>query len=105
MGLNLKVYRARKVCRQLCKEGIKVARCTVERLMKYVGLKGSFCTRKLRTTIADESLARSADLVCRNFTALRPNQLWVVGLAYVAIYRGFACVAFIIDVFARFIIG
>ena len=91
--------------RQLNREGIKVARCTVERLMKDMGLKGVIRGRKIRTTIPDESANRPADLVCRNFIALRPNQLWVADLTYVAMYSGFAYVAFVIDVFARFIVG
>jgi len=102
---NFQVYGARKVWRQLNREGIKVARCTVERLMKDMGLKGVVRGRKLRTTIADESLARPADLVCRNFTALRPNQLWVADLTYVAVRSGFVYAAFVIDIFARFIVG
>lgn len=68
--------------------------------MKDMDLKGAFCGRKLRTTIIDESLARAADLVCRNFTALCPNQLQVAGLAYIAMYSGFVYVAFVIDVSA-----
>ena len=102
---NFQVYGARKVWRQLNREGIKVARCTVERLMKDMGLKGVIRGRKIRTTIPDESANRPADLVCRNFIALRPNQLWVADLTYVAMYSGFAYVAFVIDVFARFIVG
>ena len=102
---NFQVYGARKVWRQLDREGIKVARCTVERLMKDMGLKGVVRGRKIRTTIPDESANRPADLVCRNFTALRPNQLWVADLTYVAVRSGFVYAAFVIDTFARFIVG
>ena len=73
--------------------------------MKDMGLKGVIRGRKLRTTIADESLARPADLVGKNFTALRPNQLWVADLTYVAVRSGFVYAAFVIDTFARFIVG
>ena len=102
---NFQVYGARKVWRQLDREGIKVARCTVERLMKDMGLKGVVRGRKIRTTIPDESANRPADLVGKNFTALRPNQLWVADLTYVAVCSGFVYAAFVIDTFARFIVG
>ena len=102
---NFQVYGARKVWRQLNREGIKVARCTVERLMRAMGLEGAVRGRKVRTTIADESAARPADLVSREFTANRPNELWVADLTYVATWRGFVYVAFVIDVFARTIVG
>ncbi len=99
-------YYERKVWRQLNREGISVARCTVERLMKSLGLQG--VTRgnsSIRTTVADEAAVRPADLVQRNFTADCPNQLWVADFTYVATWQGFVYVAFIIDVFARYIIG
>jgi len=102
---NFQVYGARKVWRQLNREGIEVARCTVERLMRDLGLAGAVRGRKCRTTIADDSAVRPADLVCREVTALRPNQLWVSDLTYVATWQGFVYVAFVIDVFSRMIVG
>lgn len=102
---NLEVYGAKKVWRQLHREGIAVARCTVARLMRDLGLRGVVRGRRGRTTIPDEAAARPADLVARNFTAIRPNQLWVSDLTYVATWRGFVYVAFVIDVFARRIVG
>ncbi|BBO73087.1 transposase [Desulfosarcina widdelii] len=77
---NRQVYGARKVWRQLLREGFVVARCTVERLMRQMGLQGVVRGKKVRTTIADEIAARPADLVERNFTAAHPNQLWVADL-------------------------
>jgi transposase InsO family protein len=102
---NFRVYGVRKVWRQMKREGIDVARCTVERLMRQAGLQGAVRGRKFKTTIADEAAVRPADLVKRDFTATRPNQLWVADLTYVATWRGFVYVAFIIDVFARLIVG
>ena len=102
---NFRVYGARKVWHQLNREGIAVARCTVERLMRQMGLQGAVRGRKFKTTIADDGAARPADLVDRNFTADRPNQLWVADLTYVATWRGFVFVAFVIDVFSRTIVG
>jgi transposase InsO family protein len=102
---NFGVYGARKVWRQLNREGIPVARCTVERLMRDLGLSGAVRGRKFKTTIADDTAARPADLVCREFTASRPNQLWVSDLTYVATWQGFVYVAFVIDVFSRMIVG
>lgn len=102
---NLRVYGARKVWRQLNREGIEVARCAVERLMRSMGLQGAVRGRKFKTTVADDGATRPADLVNRNFTASRPNQLWVADLTYVATWRGFVFVAFVIDVFARMIVG
>ncbi|MCK4599095.1 IS3 family transposase [Candidatus Bipolaricaulota bacterium] len=102
---NRRVYGARKVWRQLRREGIEVARCTVERLMRQLGLAGAVRGRKTRTTIPDEEAMRPADLVKRNFTATRPNQLWVADLTYMATLAGFVYVAFIIDVFSRMIVG
>ncbi len=102
---NFQVYGARKVWRQLNREGIRVARCTVERLMRDVGLSGAVRGRTFKTTIADDTAARPADLVCREFTASRPNQLWVSDLTYVATWQGFVYVAFVIDVFSRMIVG
>ena len=102
---NFQVYGARKVWRQLHREDIAVARCTVERLMRSLGLRGAVRGRKFKTTVAAAGAARPADLVKRNFTASRPNELWVADLTYVATWRGFVFVAFIIDVLARVIVG
>jgi len=102
---NFRVYGARKVWRQLNREGITVARCTVERLMRAMGLQGAVRGRKFKTTVWEDSATRPADLVNRDFTASRPNQLWVADLTYVSTWRGFVFVAFVIDVFARMIVG
>ena len=102
---NRQVYGARKVWRQLRRENFKVARCTVERLMRQLGLQGAVRGRKPKTTIPDEAAARPADLVERDFTADQPNQLWVADLTYVATWLGFVYVAFVIDVFSRMIVG
>jgi len=102
---NRRVYGARKVWLQLRREGITVARCTVERLMRRMGLVGVIRGRKPRTTIPDEAASRPADLVERDFTAAHPNQLWVADLTYVATWAGFVYVAFVIDVFSRMIVG
>jgi putative transposase len=102
---NRSVYGARKVWRQLKREDISVARCTVERLMRHSGLKGVVRGRKVKTTVPDDAAERPLDLVQRQFTATAPNQLWVADLTYVATWRGFVYVAFIIDVFARTIVG
>ena len=102
---NRQVYGARKVWRQLHREGFAVARCTVERLMRQMGLRGVVRGKKVRTTIPDEVASRPADLVERDFTAAYPNQLWVADLTYVATWAGFVYVAFVIDVFSRMIVG
>ena len=102
---NFMVYGARKVWRQLNREGIKVARCTVERLMRALGLRGAVRGKKIRTTIPSATSEQPLDLVKRDFTASRPNQLWVADFTYVATWKGFSYVAFIIDVFARMIVG
>ncbi len=102
---NFEVYGAKKVWKQLNREGIAVARCTVARLMRSLGLRGAVRGRKFKTTIADDAAARPLDLVDRDFTASRPNQLWVSDLTYVATWHGFVYVAFVIDVFARRIVG
>jgi len=99
------VYGARKVWRQLHREGIAVARCTVERLMGELGLEGVRRGKAHRTTTPDETTARPADLVDRHFAAQRPNQLWVADLTYVATWSGFVYVAFVIDAFSRFLVG
>ena len=102
---NLQVYGVRKIWRQLTREGIRVARCSVARLMREMGLQGAVRGRRFKTTIADDAAARPADLVNRTFTATRPNALWVADLTYVATWAGFVYVAFVIDVFARVIVG
>ena len=103
---NFGVYGARKVWRQLAREGVPVARCTVERLMRQMGLHGAVRGRRFKkTTIVDEAAAKPLDRVQRNFTAGSPNQLWVADLTYVATWTGFAYVAFITDVFSRRIVG
>ena len=103
---NFAVYGAEKVWRQLLREDVAVARCTVERLMREMGLRGVVRGRAYRvTTVADESATRPPDLVERNFRATRPNELWVADLTYVATWVGFVYVAFVIDVFSRAIVG
>ena len=102
---NYNVYGARKIWRQLKREGYEVAKCTIERLMRAMGLQGVVRGRRFKTTIPDEMASRPADLVDRKFVADRPNQLWVADLTYVATWRGFAFVAFVIDVYARMIVG
>jgi len=102
---NFRVYGARKVWRQLNRETIRVARCTVERLMRQLGLQGVVRGRRCRTTISDADADRPADLVNRQFTATRPDQLWVADFTYVVTWSDFVYVAFIIDVFARKIVG
>jgi putative transposase len=99
------VYGARKVWRQLHREGIAVARCTVERLMRELGLEGVRRGKARGTTTPDETTARPVDLVDRHFAAQRPNQLWVADLTYVASWSGFVYVAFVIDAFSRFLVG
>jgi putative transposase len=102
---NFGVYGARKVWRQLGREGIDVARCTVERLMGELGLEGARRGKRHRTTIPHEGAPRPADLVERDFSAERPNQLWVADLTYVTTWSGFVYVALVIDAFSRFIVG
>ena len=100
------VYGPRKVWRQLRREGIRTARCTVERLMHAMGLRGTVRGRAWKvTTQSNPATTRPADLVDRQFVATRPNQLWVADFTYVATWRGFVYVAFVIDVFARRIVG
>lgn len=101
---NYSVYGARKVWRQLLREGFSVARCTVERLMKMMGLRGVLRGKVIRTTISRKTAA-AADRVHRQFVAERPNQLWCADFTYVSTWQGFAYVAFIIDVFAGMIVG
>jgi putative transposase len=102
---NYGVYGARKVWRQLHREGTAVARCTVERLMRQAGLAGAVRGATRRTTTPDPRAARPEDLVERQFAAQRPNELWVVDFTYVATWCGFVYVAFCVDVFARVITG
>nr|WP_171002210.1 IS3 family transposase [Escherichia coli] len=101
---NHKVYGVRKVWRQLLREGIRVARCTVARLMAVMGLAGVLRGKKVRTTISRKAVA-AGDRVNRQFVAERPYQLWVADFTYVSTWRGFVYVAFIIDVFAGYIVG
>jgi len=102
---NFQVYGAKKVWRQLKRERIAAARCTVERLMKRLGIQGVIRGARCWTTVADDTLTRPADRVHRQFTATRPNQLWVADITFVATWAGFVYVAFVIDVFARRIVG
>ncbi len=102
---HLQVYGADKVWRQLNREGIEVARCTVERLMKRLGLQGVRRGKAVRTTVPDHSAPRPLDRVNRQFKADRPNQLWVSDFTYVSTWQGWLYVAFVIDVFARRIVG
>jgi putative transposase len=104
-GANFGVYGARKVWHQLNREGISVARCTVERLMREVGLEGVRRGTSRRTTTPDHTAPRPADLVERNFSASRPNELWVADLTYVATWSGFVYAAFVVDVYSRFVVG
>src|SRR5690606_127227 len=102
---NLRVYGADKVWRQLNREGISVARCTVERLMRAQGLQGVRRGKRVRTTIADAKANCPFDRVNRQFHADRPNQLWVSDFTYVSTWQGWLYVAFVIDVYARRIVG
>lgn len=102
---NFQAYGARKVWRELVREGFVVARCTVERLMRSMGLQGVVRGKAKRTTISSDRDIRPLDLVHRRFVADRPNQLWVADFTYVATWKGCVYVAFVIDVFSRMIIG
>nr|WP_281926792.1 IS3 family transposase [Escherichia coli] len=101
---NHQVYGVRKVWRQLLREGIRVARCTVARLMTVMGLAGVLRGKKVRTTVSRKAVS-AGDRVNRQFVAERPDQLWVADFTYVSTWQGFVCVAFIIDVFAGCIVG
>ena len=94
--MHHQVYGVRKVWRQLRRDGQDVARCTVQRLMPRLGLRGAVCGRTIWTTIPDMAAPCPRDRVDRNFTATRPNQLWVADLTYVATWRGFVYGAFVI---------
>ena len=102
---NFAAYGARKVWRQLRREGLEVARCTVERLMRTMGLQGVVRGKPVRTTISDKATPCPLDHVNRQFQAPRPNRLWVSDFTYVATWQGFVYVAFVVDAFARRIVG
>jgi transposase InsO family protein len=102
---NFDVYGVRKTWKQLNREAVRVARCTVGRLMRRLGLRGAVRGKAFKTTVPDLAAVRPLDLVERQFHATRPNQLWVADFTYVATWAGFVFVAFVIDVFARRIVG
>lgn len=102
---NFGVYGARKVWRQLIRQGETVARCTVERLMRAMGLRGVVRGKPIRTTVSDKAAPCPLDKVNRQFVTDRPNTLWVSDFTYVATWQGFVYVAFVIDAFARRIVG
>ncbi len=102
---NFGVYGVRKVWRQMNREGFDIARCTVERLMRDLGLQGVIRGKPVRTTISDKGAPCPLDQVNRQFYAPAPNMLWVSDFTYVATWAGFVYVAFVIDVFARYIVG
>jgi transposase InsO family protein len=102
---NEEVYGVKKTWKQMQREGFDVARCTVARLMRDLGLRGVVNGKTIRTTIPDHSVSRPPDLVDRDFTASRPNELWVADFTYVATWSGWVYVAFVIDVFSRMIVG
>ena len=102
---NLQVYGADKVWRQMNREGVTVARCTVERLMRGLGLRGVRRGKGMRTTVADPKAPCPLDKVNRQFHAERPNQLWVSDFTYVSTWQGWLYEAFVVDVFARRIVG
>ena len=101
----MQVYGVPKVWKQMNREGFAVARCTVGRLMKVQALRGAVRGKRVRTTIPDMTVARPQDRVNRQFTADRPNPLWVSDFTYVSTWQGWLYVAFVIDVFARRIVG
>jgi putative transposase len=102
---NFEVYGVRKVWRQLQREGQEVARCTIERLMQSMGLQGVIRGKPVKTTISDKAAPCPLDHVNRQFQAPRPNALWVSDFTYVATWAGFVYVAFVIDTYARRIVG
>jgi len=102
---NRRVYGADKVWAQLNREGIRVARCTVERLMRSLEIAGVVRGKTVRTTWGDEAAGRPADLVDRQFRAEAPNRLWVADLTYVKTHSGWVYVAFVTDVFSRYVVG
>ena len=101
----MQVYGADKVWHQMNREGVQVARCTIERLMKRLGLQGARRGNVIRTTVSDAAAPRPLDRVNRQFKADRPNQLWVSDFTYVSTWQGWQYVAFVIDVYARRIVG
>jgi len=102
---NFRVYGARKVWRQLNREKVRIAKCTTERLMRKLGIRGVVRGKGYKTTIPDLLAERPMDLVERTFSAARPNQLWVADITFVATWRGVVYTALVIDVFARRIVG
>jgi transposase InsO family protein len=102
---NFGVYGVRKVWRQMQREGFGIARCTVERLMRELGLQGVIRGKPVRTTVSDKAAPCPLDQVNRQFHAPAPNRLWVADFTYVATWAGFVYVAFVIDVYARYIVG
>jgi putative transposase len=102
---NFGVYGVRKVWRQMLREGFEIARCTVERLMRELGLQGVVRGKPVRTTVSDKAAPCPLDQVNRQFHAPAPNRLWVADFTYVATWAGFVYVAFVIDVYARYIVG
>jgi putative transposase len=102
---NFQVYGVRKVWRQLQREGFEVARCTVARLMRMMGLQGIIRGKPVKTTMSDKGAPCPLDRVNRQFKALAPNRLWLSDFTYVATWQGFVYVAFVIDAFARRIVG
>lgn len=102
---NFRVYGVRKVWRQMLREGFAVARCTVERLMRKRGLEGVIRGKRVRTTVPDKAAPCPLDHVNRQFRVERPNVLWVSDFTYVSTWTGFVYVAFVIDAFARKIVG
>lgn len=102
---NFQVYGVRKVWRQLQREGFDIARCTVARLMRMMGLQGIIRGKPIKTTVSDKSAPCPLDRVNRHFKAPAPNMLWLSDFTYVATWQGFVYVAFVIDAFARRIVG
>ena len=102
---NFRVYGVRKIWRQLRREGVAIARCTVARLMKALGLQGAIRGKPMRTTISDKGAPCPLDRVNRVFHAPAPNRLWVSDFTYVSTWSGFVYVAFVIDAYARRIVG
>jgi putative transposase len=102
---NYSVYGARKIWHELHRQDVEVARCTVERLMRAAGLRGLLRDKSPRTTRPAAETNRPADLVKRDFTAVRPNQLWVADLTYVRTSVGWVYAAFVLDVYSRLIVG
>jgi transposase InsO family protein len=98
-------YGARRITRALRRKGIEVARCTVERLMRELGIEGVIRGQRRRTTVAEPSAPRPPDLVDRDVTASRPDQLWVADMTYVRTWSGWMYVAFVLDVYSRMIVG